>query len=154
MFCLFSNIFFCGYEEINLLNLSNFSYVLNCIEEYNNFLSDSNYININLNSSNLDNVAIYEEIYKWLESNSNTRIIILDYTGYDYSMQICMYLIMKLYNRSFLSIYEELSKITTLAEKSYYKFLQINEMNIIKKHFDFTNKKTCNLFEIKNMDTN
>ncbi len=138
MFCLFSNIFICSIESIGLLNLSNFSYIFNCISEYNSYSSNQNYINLNLDSINLNNLNVYGEFYKWVEANSQEKIIILDKTGFDKAMEFGIYMLMKMSNSTFIEVYDKLFKLTTLADKFYYYFLQTNEHNIIEKNNIFT----------------
>jgi hypothetical protein len=48
MFCLFDNIYICGIDDLETLNLANFSYILNCSIKLNNFINNLNYINLNL----------------------------------------------------------------------------------------------------------
>ena len=36
MFCLFENIYICGVNDLNLLNLQHFNYIINCSKNLNN----------------------------------------------------------------------------------------------------------------------
>ena len=144
MFCLFENIFICDLEDLNDLNLINFSFILNCSSKFNNcvretnsynetnWFNKSNYINLDIDTKNFNNLTFYEEIYNWLEQYSQKKIIILDQIGLVNGMSLCIYLIMKSSNTSFEIIYDNLSKITKLNNKLFYKFLQDSEKNIIK----------------------
>ena len=99
---------------------------------FNNCINGSNYINLNFDTQNFNNLTFYEQIYNWLEQHSQKKIIILDKTGLANGMSLCIYLIMKSSNTPFEIIYDNLSKITKLNNKLFYKFLQDSEKNIIK----------------------
>ncbi len=140
MFCIFSNIYICGINELNILNLSNFGYIINCCSKYNNLYNSPNFIN--LNDENLlvkNRLELYDTMYKWLETNFQSKIIILDETGLDNGMLICMYILMRAQNNQFNIVYENVNKIIKINEKSKYKFLFENEKEIIKNNFFLSN---------------
>jgi hypothetical protein len=140
MFCLFKNIFISDLEDLNDLNLTNFSFILNCSSKFNNCvrgpngLNNSNYINLNLDTKNYHNLIFYEQIYNWLEKHYQHKIVILDQIGLANGMSLCIYMIMKSSNTPFEIIYDILSKITKLNNKLFYKFLQDSESNIIQNY--------------------
>ncbi len=138
MYCLFSNIYICGLNELNLLNLSNFTFIINCSKKFNTLIQSPNFLNINEDTFNLKNFELLEQIYQWLEKNYQSRVIILDETGLDNAMLICIYIIMKSSNTSFHLVYDNLNKTIKLREKNHYKILLDCEKQILKNTI-FTN---------------
>lgn len=150
MFCLFSNILICSLEDLNFLNISNFSYIINCSNKLNNYIVDPNYINLNIDIINYSCVNLLNQVYNWLEQNIQNKIIILDETGLDNGMYLCIFILMKFLNKSFVDVYDELSKLTKINDKNNYISLEYYENYIIKKNY-FSHYKN-NLFfnKIKN----
>ena len=138
MFCLFDNIYICGTNELETLNLANFSYILNCSLRLNNFIQNTNYINLNFDKPiNLlieNIIQILDFIYN--SCVSNCKIILLDETGKDNSIFIGIMFLMKLYNLNFDSIYNSLSKYLSIHPKEYYNSILSVEYFIIKNIYN------------------
>ncbi len=138
MFCLFSNIFICGINELSLLNLANYNYIINCENKFNNMITSPNYINLNIENFNEGNFNLLSDIYTWIENNcTNNKIILLDETGQSNAMFLGLYLIMRSKNENFISVYTNTIKYTNLLDINYYKLLAQKENEIIKKNFFF-----------------
>ncbi len=138
MFCLFSNIFICGINELSLLNLANYNYIINCENKFNNMITSPNYINLNIENFNEGNFNLLSDIYTWIENNfANNKIILLDETGQGNAMFLSLYLIMRSKNENFISVYTNTIKYTNLLDINYYKLLAQKENEIIKKNFFF-----------------
>ncbi len=138
MFCLFSNIFICGINELSLLNLANYNYIINCNNKFNNMITSPNYINLNIENFNEGNFNLLSDIYTWIENNfTNNKIILLDETGQGNAMFLGLYLIMRSKNENFISVYTNTIKYTNLLDINYYKLLAEKENEIIKKNFFF-----------------
>lgn len=136
MFCLFSNIYVCGSAELSNLNLSNFNFVINCSKKLNSLYSSSNYINLNIDSFTKENFNILNDLYTWIETNFvSNKFIILDDTGLDNAMIVCLYLVMCSSNQGFDTVYEKTNNFLKLNDKTHYKVLKENENNIIKNNF-------------------
>ena len=136
MFCLFSNIYVCGSSELSNLNLSNFNFVINCSKNLNSLYSSPNYINLNIDSFTKENLNILNDLYTWIETNFvSNKFIILDETGLDNAMIVCLYLVMRSSNQGYDAVYEQTNKFVKLNDKSNYKVLKENENNIIKNNF-------------------
>jgi hypothetical protein len=137
MFCLFSNILICGIEDLNCLNISNFSYIINCSNKLNNCIVDPNYINLNIETINYSCINLLNQVYNWLEQNIQNKIIILDETGLNNAMSVCIFILMKFLNKSFVDVYNELSTLTKINDKNNYISLEYYENYIIKKNFNY-----------------
>lgn len=124
MFCLFSNIFVCSYDEINLLNVNNFNYIINCSLKYNSLLQNENYLNLDIDTFNSSNLTKLFEVYTWLEQRLNSKIIIFDETGLDNSIFITIYFMMKYNKTNFSTSFDNIVKIIKLKEKIHYSILQ------------------------------
>ena len=147
MFCLFSNILICGLKDLEYLNISNFTYIINCSTKLNNCIVDPNYINLNIETINYSCINLLNQVYNWLEQNIQNKIIILDETGLDNAMCICIFILMKFLNKSFEDVYNELVKLTKINNKNDYISLEHCENHIIKKKY-FSHYKN-NLFFTK-----
>ncbi len=136
MFCLFSNIYVCSSSELNYLNLSNFNFVINCSKKLNGLYSSPNYINLNIDNFTKENLNILSDMYTWIETNFlSNKFIILDDTGLDNAMIVCLYIVMRISNQGFNIVYDQTTKFVKLNDKSVYKILLDNENNIIKNNF-------------------
>ena len=138
MFCLFDNIYICGINEIQTLNLANFNYILNCSVTLNNVIQCSNFINLNLDKPiNLlieNIILILDFIYN--SCMCNHKIILLDETGKDNSIFIGIMFLMKMYNLNFDSIYNSLSNYICIHPKEHYHFILSIEYFIIKNVYN------------------
>jgi hypothetical protein len=110
-------------DDINLLNLANFNYIINCSIKYNNVISHQHYYNLNISSITANNIMLLDQIYTWCQKNSNSKIIILDDITLINAMTICMYFIMNNSKISFEKTYNALNKYTKLLCKNNYKIL-------------------------------
>jgi len=133
MFCLFDYIYFCGVNELESLNLTNFNYILNCSINLNNLIISPNYINLNLNQP-IQNLIPY--IIQSLEFilnclNNKNKIILLDETGKDDSIIVGIMFLMKIYNKNFNSIYDSISNYTQIHPKEYYSSIMNIEYYLI-----------------------
>lgn len=141
MFCLFDNIYICGINEIQTLNLQNFTYILNCSINLNNIIQSSNFINLNLDKPIdllIENIiSILDFIYN--SCACNYKIILLDETGKDNSIFIGIMFLMKIYNLNFDSIYNSLSNYICIHPKEYYNFILSIEYFIIKNVYNYQN---------------
>ena len=136
MFCLFDKIYVCGVNEFDLLNLNNFNFIINCSPSLNNlFQSNPNYINLNLDQPiNL----LIDKIIQSLEFIYNcyirgNKIILLDETGKDNSIFICIMFLMKFYNKDFETIYNSISNYAKIHPKEYYSSIQSVQYFLIKQ---------------------
>lgn len=122
MFCLLNSIYILGVNELNFLNLNNFNYIINCSISLNNMFSNPNYINLNLDKSiNLminTIVQLFDFLYKCLQSN--LKVILLDESGKDNSIFLCIMFMMKYYKKDFETIYFTLSNFLQIHPKEYY----------------------------------
>jgi hypothetical protein len=142
MFCLFSNIYICSSTELNYLNLSNFNFVINCSKKLNALYTSPNYINLNIDNFTKENLNILSDLYTWIETNFlSNKFIILDDTGLDNAMIVCLYMVMKSSNHGFNIVYDQANKFLKLNDKSVYKILLDNENNIIKNNFFLDQQK-------------
>lgn len=138
MFCLFSNIFVCGIQDLNYLNLANFNYIINCENKFNTCITSPNYINLNIDNFNQSNFNLMSDVYTWVENNfNNNKIILLDETGLGNAMILAIYLIMRSKNEQFNTVYTNIGKYISLPVQTYYNILLINENQIIKNNFFF-----------------
>lgn len=120
MFCIFNNIFICSVNELPLLNLNNFNFIINCSNKLSNLINNQNFLNLNIDQLSIEN---FNEVYNFILKNINQKIIILDETGKDISMILGMFIVMKYYNVNFDLVYDNIKIYTDLYNKEYYSFL-------------------------------
>ena len=133
MFCLFDLIYVCGVNEIENLNINNFSSIVNCSLHLNNSLPYQNVINANLNRPiNFmisDIIQILEYIYNCCSLNK--KIIIVDKNGIDNAMFITIMFLMKYYKKKFEEIYTTIILYKNIHPKEYYYSINLIEYYLI-----------------------
>jgi len=138
MFCLFDLIYVCSVNELENLNLNNFSSIINCSIHLNNSLHYQNVINANLNRPiNFmisDIIQILEYIYNCCSLNK--KIIIVDENGIENAMFIAIMFLMKYYKKKFEEIYSTIILYKTIHAKEYYSSINLIEYYLIN---NFTN---------------
>ena len=134
MFCLFDNIYICGINELQTLNLTNFTYILNCSVSINNATNNSNYVNLNLDKpiNMLINNINWTMDFIYNSCQNGYKIILLDETGKDNSIFIGIIFLIKFYNLNFDTIYNSLSNYINIHPKEYYNPILSIEHFIIK----------------------
>jgi hypothetical protein len=122
MFCLFDRIYICSIEELENLNISNFSYIINCSIQLNNILTYQNVINTNFDKpiyfiiNNI--IQLLEYIYNCYISG--LKIILVDETGIDNSMFITIMFLMKYHKKNYDTIYSTITFYKNIHPKEYY----------------------------------
>ena len=131
MFCIFNNILICSINDLQLLNINNFNFIINCSLEYNKLFENPNYINLNIKEFNIFNIDSLFNIINFIIKNINQKIILLDENGKNNAMVIGLYLFMKYYKINFSYAYDNIKTLTELNNKNYYFFL--NNIDLINK---------------------
>lgn len=121
MFCLMNNIYICSLHDLNMLNLSSVTYIINCDKKLNNYITNKNYLNLDVDSFNNNNYIKIKEAVEFIyKHHQSSKIIILDETGIDNAMRLCIFLLMKIYKMDYLSIYNILANLTKLNTLNNY----------------------------------
>lgn len=143
MFCLFDNIYICGINEIQTLNLANFNYILNCSVQLNNVISSSNFINLNINKPINQMIDIINWCLNFIYSCcvEKFKIILLDETGKDNSIFIAIMFLMKYYNLNFDTIYNSFANYICIYPKEYYNSILSIEYFLINFHNNLFNNQ-------------
>ena len=133
MFCLFDLIYVCSVNELENLNINNFSSIINCSLHLNNSLNYQNVINANLNRPMnfmiSDIIQILEYIYNCCSLNK--KIIIVDENGIDNAMFITIMFLMKYYKKKFEEIYSTIILYKNVHPKEYYSSINLIEYDLI-----------------------
>jgi hypothetical protein len=141
MFCLFDMIYICGINELENLNLNNFSSIINCSLQLNNSFTSQNVINANLNKPiNFmisDIIQILEYIYNCCSLGK--KIIIVDENGIDNSMFIAIMFLMKYYKKKFEEIYSSIILYKNIHPKEYYNSINLIEYYLINNFSNLNN---------------
>ena len=133
MFCLFDNIYFCGINELNSLNLNEIHFILNCSSNLNNLVLNPNYINLNLFQPINELIGYINNLLNFIFDclTKKYKIILLDESGKDNAIYIGIMFLMKYYKQNFENIYNSLSNYTTIYPKEYYNSISNIEYYLI-----------------------
>lgn len=133
MLCLFDMIYVCGINEFENLNLNIFSSIINCSLQLNNYFTNQNVINANLDRP--INYMIYDIIqilyYMYNCYNLGKKIIIVDENGIDNAMFIAIMFLMKYHKKNFESIYSTIILHKNIHPKEYYSSINLIEYYLI-----------------------
>ncbi len=141
MFCLFDMIYVCGINELNNLNLNNFSSIINCSPQLNNSLSGQNVINANLNQPINFMISIIIQILDYIYNccSLGKKIILVDENGIDNAMFITIMFLMKYYKKNFETIYSTIVLYKNIHPKEYYSSINSIEYYLINNFFSNSN---------------
>lgn len=141
MFCLFDMIYVCGINELNNLNLNNFSSIINCSPQLNNSLTGQNVINANLNQPINFMISIIIQILDFIYNccSLGKKIILVDENGIDNAMFITIMFLMKYYKKNFETIYSTIVLHKNIHPKEYYSSINLIEYYLINNFFSNTN---------------
>lgn len=141
MFCIFDMIYVCGINELNNLNLNNFSSIINCSSQLNNSLLSQNVINANLNKPINFMVSYIIQILDYIYNccSLGKKIIIVDENGIDNAMFITIMFLMKYYKKNFETIYSTITLLKNIHPKEYYSSINLIEYYLINNFSNSNN---------------
>lgn len=141
MFCLFDMIYVCGINELNNLNLNNFSSIINCSPQLSNSLSGKNIINANLNKPINFMISYIIQILDHIYNSCclGKKIILVDENGIDNAMFITIMFLMKYYKKNFETIYSTIVLYKNIHPKEYYISINSIEYYLINNFSNSNN---------------
>jgi hypothetical protein len=136
MFVFLEEIYVCSIDDLNILNLSNFSYILNCSNELNNFIVNPNFFNLGIERPSFMNLNIILQAYDFIKKayESKKKIILLDKTGKDNAIFMLLVFMIKQYNINLETAYESLKNYIILRPLENYKTIINLEQHIINNN--------------------
>lgn len=99
--------------------INSVNYIINCSINLNNAILHSNYLNLNITQFTINSLKILNTMYDFINNKIllNKNIFLLCETGIDNSLIAGMFIIMKMLNLNYNTVYY---KIATIYKIKYY----------------------------------
>jgi hypothetical protein len=113
--------------------LGSVNYIVNCSTNLNNIISHPNYLNLNINQFTFESLQTLNSVYDFVFSKLvlEQNVFLLCETGIDKSLIVGLFILMKMHNLNFNSVYHNVANSNKINPYECYSGLKIYEPHII-----------------------
>ena len=124
MFCHFNNLFISSFNQLNLLNIHSFDYVININPKNLNYNLPKNIINYNIDFFNIDSVNAIINLYDFILLHLFNKKILIINNENNIADVFFIFFLMKFYNKNYDTVFNMLQLNIDTSLKKQYSFLR------------------------------
>jgi hypothetical protein len=124
MFCHFNNLFISSSNQLDLLNIHTFDYVVNINPENLNYNLFKNVINYNIDFFNIDSFNAITNLYDFILLHLFTKKILIINNENNIADVFFIFFLMKFYNKNYDTVFNMLQLNIDTSLKKQYSFLR------------------------------